>query len=106
MDAILPGLKIAQAHGNPYRLNNLSKRVGRPGASAMRGDGEQRTEPYGQYGEGVAEPSTKQRAASWVILPLFHPAAAMYNGGLRQTLLDDFMKIPSIIQEIQDSNNS
>src|ERR1700757_2317132 len=31
-----------------------------------------------------------------VILPLFHPAAALYNGGLRQTLIDDFASIPAI----------
>ena len=35
-----------------------------------------------------------------VILPLFHPAAALYNGGLRQTLLDDFLQIPTIISKI------
>lgn len=37
---------------------------------------------------------------SWVILPLYHPAAALYNGGLRQTLLDDFARVPTIITEI------
>ena len=26
------------------------------------------------------------------LIPLFHPAAALYNGGLRQTLIDDFLK--------------
>ena len=31
------------------------------------------------------------------MLPLYHPAAALYNGGLRSTLLEDFQKIPSII---------
>jgi DNA polymerase len=35
-----------------------------------------------------------------VILPLFHPAAALYNGGLRQTLLDDFAGIPLILEKI------
>lgn len=35
-----------------------------------------------------------------VILPLFHPAAALYNGGLRQTLVDDFQQIPAIIKKI------
>ena len=35
-----------------------------------------------------------------VILPLFHPAAALYNGGMRQTLIDDFALLPSIIQKI------
>ena len=35
-----------------------------------------------------------------VILPLYHPAAALYNGGMRQTLLDDFSSIPAIIKKI------
>ena len=35
-------------------------------------------------------------------LPLFHPAAALYNGGLRQTLIEDFAKIPSILKKIQN----
>jgi DNA polymerase len=37
---------------------------------------------------------------SIVILPLFHPAAALYNGGMRQTLLDDFAQIPSILKKL------
>ncbi len=36
-----------------------------------------------------------------VYLPLFHPAAALYNGGLRQTLIDDFAAIPLILNKIQ-----
>ena len=35
-----------------------------------------------------------------VYLPLFHPAAALYNGGLRQTLIDDFVRIPTILNQI------
>jgi uracil-DNA glycosylase family 4 len=38
-----------------------------------------------------------------VILPLYHPAAALYNGGMRQTLMDDFSQIPAIIKKL--SNN-
>ncbi len=38
---------------------------------------------------------------SWVILPLYHPAAALYNGSLRQTLLDDFARVPAIINKIK-----
>lgn len=34
-------------------------------------------------------------------LPLFHPAAALYNGGLRKTLIDDFSKIPKILNKIR-----
>jgi uracil-DNA glycosylase family 4 len=33
-------------------------------------------------------------------LPLYHPAAALYNGGMRQTLLDDFGKIPGYMDQI------
>ena len=39
-----------------------------------------------------------------VILPLFHPAAALYNSGMRQTLIDDFMRIPHIIELIDQDN--
>lgn len=35
-----------------------------------------------------------------VYLPLFHPAAALYNGGMRQTLIDDFALIPVILKKI------
>jgi uracil-DNA glycosylase family 4 len=35
-----------------------------------------------------------------VYLPLFHPAAALYNGGMRQTLIDDFMRTPTILKKI------
>lgn len=28
---------------------------------------------------------------SYVLVPLYHPAAALYNGNMRQTLIDDFM---------------
>jgi uracil-DNA glycosylase family 4 len=35
-----------------------------------------------------------------VYLPLFHPAAALYNGGMRETLLADFALIPRILEKI------
>jgi uracil-DNA glycosylase family 4 len=35
-----------------------------------------------------------------VYLPLFHPAAALYNSGMRQTLIDDFALIPAILKKI------
>ena len=34
----------------------------------------------------------------WLIIPLYHPAAALYNGGMRQTLIDDFLKVPEAIK--------
>ena len=36
-----------------------------------------------------------------IYLPLYHPAAALYNGGMRQTLIDDFARIPSILNNIK-----
>jgi DNA polymerase len=32
-----------------------------------------------------------------VIVPLYHPAAALYNGSMRATLVEDFNKLPKII---------
>jgi DNA polymerase len=34
-------------------------------------------------------------------LPLYHPAAALYNGGMRETLMEDFKKIPKILEKIK-----
>lgn len=33
-------------------------------------------------------------------LALYHPAAALYNGGMRETLMEDFKKLPKIIKTI------
>lgn len=46
-----------------------------------------------------------KRYKGMVYLPLFHPAAALYNGGMRQTLLDDFARIPRIIELIDQGKN-
>jgi uracil-DNA glycosylase len=43
-----------------------------------------------------------KRYKGQVYLPLFHPAAALYNGGMRQTLVDDFAAIPRIIELIEE----
>ncbi len=32
-----------------------------------------------------------------VFLPLYHPAAALYNGGMRTVLQEDFAKIPKVL---------
>lgn len=38
-----------------------------------------------------------------VIVPLYHPAAALYNGSMRQTLIDDFLTVPDIIKRIDEA---
>lgn len=35
-----------------------------------------------------------------VFFALYHPAAALYNGGMRTTLIEDFKKIPKVIEKI------
>lgn len=40
-----------------------------------------------------------------VIMPLFHPAAALYNGGMRETLIEDFNKLPTTIKLIETKGN-
>ncbi len=54
-----------------------------------------------QISEVHGEP---KRKGKWVFLPLFHPAAALYNGGLRQTLVEDFQNIPATLQLIRKGN--
>ena len=41
-----------------------------------------------------------KRYKGQVYLPLFHPAAALYNGSMRQILIDDFMQIPRILGKL------
>lgn len=36
----------------------------------------------------------------WLIVPLYHPAAALYNGSLRQTLINDFLSVPELIKKL------
>ncbi len=38
---------------------------------------------------------------SFKILPLYHPAAALYNGSMRDVLKKDFKKVPSILNKIK-----
>jgi DNA polymerase len=40
------------------------------------------------------------RKGGQVYLPLFHPAAALYNGDMRATLMADFGLIPAILEKI------
>ncbi len=41
-----------------------------------------------------------------VIVPLYHPAAALYNGGMRTTLVEDFMKLPKIIEILKNEKEN
>lgn len=41
-----------------------------------------------------------------VIMPLFHPAAALYNGQMKQTLIDDFGLIPNVLSTLSKQGNN
>lgn len=40
-----------------------------------------------------------------VFYALYHPAAALYNGGMREILIKDFKKIPKVLRAIDKNNN-
>lgn len=40
-----------------------------------------------------------------VYMPLYHPAAALYNGGMRKTLLEDFAGIPRLLKKIDQEKS-
>ena len=62
--------------------------------------------PGVKIGEIHGEPQTiTLDGREIVILPLFHPAAALYNGRLRQTLIDDFLKVPAVIEQVKKLQN-
>lgn len=44
--------------------------------------------------------------ARLVIVPLYHPAAALYNGSMRTTLINDFMKLPKIIDILKNEKEN
>ena len=59
--------------------------------------------PGSKIGEVHGEPKQVQLGDhNIVLMPLFHPAAALYNGSLRQTLIDDFLKVPELIKQMSD----
>ena len=43
----------------------------------------------------------KKTGTAQYILPLYHPAAALYNGSQRAVHLEDFKKIPAILEKIK-----
>lgn len=86
MEYFLPNQKISAIHGEPKRIRF--------------GDRRPVTE---DRGEATTSSISDLQSSVWklVVLPLYHPAAALYNGGMRQTLMDDFMKIPGTLKKIE-----
>jgi DNA polymerase len=42
----------------------------------------------------------------YVFYALYHPAAALYNGSMREVLIADFKKIPKVLEATQKSETS
>lgn len=55
---------------------------------------------------GTAFRRTFPDIGTQVFFSLYHPAAALYNGGMRETLLKDFKKIPRVIEELKKDSAS
>lgn len=43
----------------------------------------------------------KRNAKGQVVMPMYHPAAALYSGNLRPALFADFAKIPKVLEMIK-----
>jgi DNA polymerase len=41
-----------------------------------------------------------------VYLPVYHPAAALYNGGLRETVFADFAQLPQLVERVQETGRA
>lgn len=46
-----------------------------------------------------------KRYRGQVYYPVYHPAAALYTGSLKETLLEDFKKIPQLLEKIGDDTS-
>lgn len=47
-----------------------------------------------------------KRKEGQVYLPLYHPAAALYNGSMRAQLVYDFQKIPLVLEKIKETQKA
>jgi len=59
--------------------------------------------PEGKIGDlhGKLLIKTTEEFGRQAFMPLYHPAAALYNGGMRETLIKDFKKIPKALEKIK-----
>jgi uracil-DNA glycosylase family 4 len=116
--AFVQDLRISVDHGKAKRMSVTftDKTVGGKRDDGVQGDDEEQSKAYEDTAKQAPESSTKQSASNlnsasssaggqvqmtFVILPLYHPAAALYNGALRQTLLEDFQIVPTLLNEIE-----
>ena len=46
----------------------------------------------------------KRNKKDQVVIPMYHPAAALYRGNLRPVLLTDFQNIPKVLKLLKQGN--
>lgn len=108
MEFFLPEHKISHVHGQPKRIHlkwpaRLSDDDHRQPQTAPR----LHRKDDGRLTKEAASPAALHRKGNGgqaertlVVLPLYHPAAALYNGSQRSVLMDDFSKVPTILQQL------
>jgi len=121
MDVLLPGVPTCAsclAGGSPeqcsgrvsneYRKDEVAETTSSAERSYLPADVRSGEASSKQRGRSCYAPlkisqihGQPKRYKGQVYLPLFHPAAALYNGGMRQTLIDDFARIPLILEKIK-----
>ena len=69
-----------------------------PDLTISKDHGKARTVRY-HKGAGVSVSDDEQGTATWLLVPLYHPAAALYNGSMRQTLIDDFLSAKKLADD-------
>jgi DNA polymerase len=89
--AFLPDLVISRDHGKPKKISII---LGSSKEQVVSGEVSQET---------ALQLTTQPLQLKVTVLPLYHPAAALYNGGQRQTLMDDFALIPEILKKINSN---
>ena len=96
MEYFLPNAKISQVHGQLKRIKVLLPVIEAPsfGQISMTQKSDSLS---GEQSSVPKKDALITVDATWIILPLYHPAAALYNGSLRATLLDDFKQLINII---------
>ena len=77
MEQFLPEMKISQAHGQKFTIKAL-------------GDKDQSNKTQ-------SDSKMQANTDEIILIPLYHPAAALYNGSMRQILQDDFANLKQFL---------
>ncbi|MCK5591245.1 MAG: uracil-DNA glycosylase [Candidatus Pacebacteria bacterium] len=82
LDIIAPKIIITLGRHAMYRFLPADRKI---------------SEDHGKLFE-LESPKTERQ---FNILPLYHPAAALYNGSMRGVLLEDFKRVPKILKKLK-----